>query len=87
MILLLVYSISNLLLLKLNLSIKQNSTNMTCILEDLQPRKGYLVDTVGCKIIEMDPFHSPTRKYFREKKLSNCSQPEILSIDNVSEII
>ncbi|CAG7642277.1 unnamed protein product [Allacma fusca] len=37
-----------------------------------EPRPGYLVDTLNCKIVDMKPLDSSVRKHFKNKTLQSC---------------
>ncbi|CAG7829709.1 unnamed protein product [Allacma fusca] len=49
--------------------------------QERQHRPGFLVDTIGCEIVEMDPFHPSVIPFLENKSLGIC-RPSLITIRN-----
>ncbi|CAG7732470.1 unnamed protein product, partial [Allacma fusca] len=49
--------------------------------EERQHKPGFLVDTIGCEIVEMDPFHPSVIPFLKSRSLGIC-RPSLITIRN-----
>ncbi|CAG7659267.1 unnamed protein product, partial [Allacma fusca] len=49
--------------------------------QERQHRPGFLVDTIGCEIVEMDPFHRSVIPFLKSRSLEIC-RPSLVNIRN-----
>ncbi|CAG7822317.1 unnamed protein product, partial [Allacma fusca] len=55
--------------------------NVFSATEERQHRPGFLVDTIGCEIVEMDPFHPSVIPFLNNNSLGIC-RPSLITIRN-----